>query len=51
MGGRMSFVNDINGAMIYTVSNAGPAGTLGPTIGTTLPIGRFQVYTDGIVLF
>ena len=47
----MSFVNDINGAMIYTVNNAGPAGVLGPRVEIVVPIGRYQVFTDGLVFY
>ena len=47
----MTFYNDIEGAIVYSVSNPGPAGTLGPTIKTTLPIGKYQVYVDGIVFY
>jgi hypothetical protein len=51
MGYSMSFVCDIEGAMVYSISNPGPVGTLGPTIEAKLPLGRFQVFTDGIVFY
>ncbi|MCP4922579.1 MAG: hypothetical protein GY915_00920 [bacterium] len=47
----MSFICDIEGAIVYTISNPGPVGTLGPTIEAKLPLGRYQVFTDGIVFY
>jgi hypothetical protein len=46
----MTFVVDIQNAISLALQNPGPAPALGPEVPITIPIGRWKVQTDGVVL-
>jgi len=46
----MTFVVDIQNAISVALQNPGPAPALGPEIPLIIPIGKWKVQTDGVVL-
>lgn len=46
----MTFVLDLQNAISIALQNPGPAPALGPEVPVVIPIGKWKIQTDGIVL-
>jgi len=44
------FLADLPGAIVVPLANANPPPAIGPITQTVLPIGKWKIQTDGIVL-